>query len=60
MIAKRSQLSSECRRFFRGGPEPREAAAVGAGKPMSIQSVTTQKTKPKAKPKKMPTKPAAT
>jgi len=61
MIARRSQLSPECRRFFRAGPEP--GAAAPAGKPMSIKPATTHKTKThtktKAKPKKT-AKPDAT
>jgi hypothetical protein len=57
MVAKKSQLSPECRRFFRSDPEP-SAAAAPAGKPMSIKPVTTTAKKPKAK--KATAKPAAT
>lgn len=60
MVAKKSQLSPECRRFFRPDPEPGPAAAASArpaGKPMSIKPATTRKPKPKAR---KTTKPAAT
>jgi hypothetical protein len=60
MVAKKSQLSPQCRAFFRSGPEPSEAAAAPAGKPMSIKpATTTAKKSSKAKAKK-PAKPAAT
>jgi hypothetical protein len=71
MIARKSQLSPECRQFFRAGPEPDEAAAAPAGRPMSIKPAATHKTKTttktmtktmtktKAKPKKT-AKPDAT
>jgi hypothetical protein len=54
MIENKSQLSPECRKFFRGGPEPDEAVAppaARAGKPMSIKpgATTTRKSKTKAK-----------
>jgi hypothetical protein len=66
MIARKSELSPECRQFFRGGPEP-DAAAAPAGRPMSIKPAATHKTKTstktasktKAKPKKT-VKPDAT
>jgi hypothetical protein len=62
MVAKRSQLSPQCRQFFRDGPEPDEVAAP-AGRPMSIKPATTHKakaaTKTKTKPKKT-AKPDAT
>jgi hypothetical protein len=67
MIAKQSQLSPECRRFFRAGAEPDEAVAAPAGRPMSIKPATTHKTKAttktatKTKPKpKKTAKPDAT
>ena len=70
MIAKKAQLSPQCRQFFRAGPEGDEAAArpVAAGRPMSIKPATTHKTKAttkattktKAKPKKKTAKPDAT
>jgi len=65
MIAKKSQLSPQCRQFFRAGPEPDEAADAPAGQPMSIKPAPTHKakaatkTKTKAKPKKT-AKPDAT
>jgi hypothetical protein len=67
MIAKKSQLSPQCRQFFRAGPEADEAVAAPAGRPMSIKPATTHKTKStaktaakaKAKPKKT-AKPDAT
>src|SRR6185437_13224258 len=39
MIAKKSQLSPQCRQFFRAGPEP-EVVAAPAGRPMSIKPAT--------------------
>jgi hypothetical protein len=57
MVAKKSQLSPECRRFFRSDPEP--SAAAPAGKPMSIKPATATATAKKPKAKKKP-KPAAT
>lgn len=70
MIARKAQLSPQCRRFFRAGPEGDEAAArpVAAGRPMSIKPATTHKTKAtiktttktKAKPKKKTAGPDAT
>ena len=60
MIARRSQLSPECRRFFRSDPEPVAAAPVArAGKPMSIKPAATTARKSKAKAKKT-AKPDAT
>jgi hypothetical protein len=53
MIARKSQLSPECGRFFRGGPQP-----VAAGEPINIKPVV-RKPVAKKKPKK-PAKPAAT
>jgi hypothetical protein len=49
MIARKSQLSPECRRFFRGGPMPDEAVAAPAGRPMSIKPAATHKTKTSTK-----------
>ena len=51
MVAKKSELSPECRRFFRPDPEPAAAAARPAGTPMSIKPATARKPTPKAKPK---------
>ena len=47
MVARKSELSPECRRFFRSDPEP--AAAGPAGMPMSIKPATARKPVPKAK-----------
>jgi hypothetical protein len=57
MIKKKAQLSPQCKAFFRQGPEPGEAAAPRAGKPVNIApksaSTTAKKsTKPKASKKK--------
>jgi hypothetical protein len=57
MIQNKSQLSPECRRFFRSEPEP--TAAAPSGDPMSITPAPTRKTKSKAKAKKT-AKPSAT
>jgi hypothetical protein len=59
MIENKSQLSPECRRYFRPGPEP---AAQAAGEPVNIKPVVRKPVaaKPvsaKKKPKK-PAKPA--
>ena len=54
MVARKSELSPECRRFFRPDPEP--AAAGPAGKPMSIKAATSRKPAPKAKSTKSTTK----
>jgi hypothetical protein len=63
MVAKKAQLSPECRRFFRAGPEPvADAPDAVSGKPVNIKPAATHKTKAKetkAKAKK-PAKPAAT
>jgi hypothetical protein len=51
MIAKKSQLSPQCRQYFRAGPEGDEAAArpIAAGRPMSIKPAMTHKTKASTK-----------
>ena len=51
MIAKKAQLSPQCRQFFRAGPEGDEAAArpVAAGRPMSIKPATTHKARANTK-----------
>lgn len=54
MIQKKSQLSPQCRPFFRPGPEPGEAAAPRAGKPTSIAPRTPKS----AKTAKKSTRPA--
>jgi hypothetical protein len=69
MIARKSQLSPECRRFFRSGPESVEAAPAGVSdRPMNIKPTATRKAKtqaktqakpkPKPKPKKTAKPPA--
>ena len=60
MIARKSQLSPECRRFFRAGPEPGERAA---GAPTDIRPVArkpVRATSAKKTKSKKPKKPAAT
>jgi hypothetical protein len=67
MVRNKSRLSAGCRAHFRPDPEPSEAAAAPAGRPVSIKPVTAKKpvsakrvsAKAKKKPKK-PAKPAAT
>lgn len=49
MIAKRSQLSPQCRAFFRSDPEPDEARATPAGRPMNLRPAAVHR--PKAKKK---------
>jgi hypothetical protein len=46
MVAKRSQLSPQCRAFFRSGPQPSEASAP-AGRPMNIRPAAVHKAKAK-------------
>src|ERR1700742_4496397 len=46
MVAKRSQLSPQCRAFIRSGPE-RDEASAPAGGPMNIKPAAVHK--PKAK-----------
>ena len=57
MIARKSQLSAECRRFFRAGPEPDERAA---GQPTNIKPAVRKTSSSKVKKPKKPAKPAAT
>ena len=57
MIQNKSQLSPECQKYFRAGPEP--AAAAPADDPMNITPAPTRKTKSKTKAKKT-AKPDAT
>ncbi|MCP4621507.1 MAG: hypothetical protein GY844_34320 [Bradyrhizobium sp.] len=56
MIANKSQLSPECRRFFRAGPEPGERAA---DEPTNIKPAVRKTSSSKAKKPKKPAKPAA-
>jgi hypothetical protein len=53
MIQNKAQLSPECGRFFRHGPEPGERAA---GQPVSIKPVARKASSTKAKKPKMPAK----
>jgi hypothetical protein len=53
MIARKSQLSPECRQFFRPGPEPEEADT-----PTDIKPVARKPVRAKAKKPKKPAKPA--
>jgi len=46
MVAKRSQLSPQCRAFFRSGPE-RDEASAPAGSPMNIRPAAVHKSKAK-------------
>jgi hypothetical protein len=52
MIARKSELSPECRQFFRPGPEPEEADAPTDTKPAARKPVRAKAKKPKkpAKP----------
>lgn len=60
MIRKKSQLSPGCRAHFR--PEPDEATAAPAGRPMAIAPAAARKKPASTKPRKSrkPAKPAAT
>ena len=51
MVAKKSQLSPPCRAQFRPDPEPSQAAAAPAGRPMAIRPATPRKSVPSAKRK---------
>ena len=57
MIERKSQLSPECRRFFRSEPEPRERAA---GPPVNIKPAAPKPVKATGTKGKKPKKPAAT
>ena len=61
MVAKRAQLSPECKRFFRPDPpEPAAMTAPPAGRPVNIRpKAATKHTKPVAA-KSASTKPAST
>jgi hypothetical protein len=59
MIRNKSQLSPPCRAQFRSGPEPREAAARPAGRPMMIRPATPRKAVSAKPRKKKPAKPVA-
>ena len=62
MIRNKAQLSPECARFFRPGPEPDAAPAASAGQPVNIRPASTGPVaaKKQAKPKpKEAAKPAS-
>ncbi len=54
MIQKKSQLSPECGRFFRRGPEPGPRAA---GQPVSIKPVARRASSTRPEKPKKPAKP---
>jgi hypothetical protein len=56
MIERKSQLSPECRRYFRPDPAP----SAAAGQPTNIRPVIRKPVSAKAKKPKKPAKPAAT
>ena len=62
MIQRKSELSPECRRHFRPGPEPGEEAAGPPTdiKPAARKPVSAKPDSAKAKKPKKPVKPAAT
>lgn len=60
MVAKKSQLSPACRAQFRPDPEPSQATAAPAGRPMAIRPTTPRKSAKLRKPKKPTKKPAST
>jgi hypothetical protein len=59
MVARRAELSPECKRFFRPDPEPVAATAPPAGGPINIRPRSTKPAKPVAG-KNGSTKPAST
>ena len=61
MVAKKSQLSPPCRAQFRPDPEPSQAAAAPAGRPMAIKPTTPRKSvNAKRKARKPAKKPVST
>ena len=61
MVAKKSQLSPPCRAQFRPDPEPSQATAAPAGRPMTIKPTTPRKSvSAKRKAKKPVKKPVST
>jgi len=61
MVAKKSQLSPPCRAQFRPDPEPSQATAAPAGRPMAIKPATPRKSvSTKRKAKKPAKKPIST
>ena len=59
MVARRAELSPECKRFFRPDPEPIAATAPLAGGPVNIKPRSAKPAKPVAA-KNASTKPAST
>ena len=43
MIRNRSQLSPQCRAFFRAGTEPRQEASDAPGRPLSVKPAAAEK-----------------
>ena len=43
MIRNRSQLSPQCRAFFRAGPEPRQEAGDAPGRLLSVKPAAAEK-----------------
>ncbi len=60
MVAKKAQLSPACRAQFRSDPEPSQAAAAPAGRPMAIRPTTPRKSAKLRKAKRPAKKPAST
>ena len=60
MIARKSQLSPECRQYFRPGPEPDEQAAAPPTDIRPVVRKPVKATNTKAKKPKKPAKPADT
>jgi hypothetical protein len=60
MIRNKSQLSPECRVYFRSGPEAEPGTAAAAGGPVDIKPSAVRKSGAKPSKAKKPAKPAAT
>jgi hypothetical protein len=61
MVARKSQLSPACRAQFRPDPEPSQATAAPAGRPMAIRPTASRKSaKVKVRKSRKPAKPAST
>jgi hypothetical protein len=56
MVAKKSQLSPPCRAQFRPDPEPSQATAAPAGRPMVIKPTTPRKSVSAKRKAKKPAK----
>ena len=59
MIARKSQLSPECRRYFRPDPPPAAAGQPTDIRPVARKPVSTKSSAAKAKKPKKPAQPAA-